>query len=82
MDFYCPKLKLVIEIDGIQHYESKNVEYDDKRTKFLEALGLKVIRFDNSDVKRNCRTVTSDIACCCEEIAQQLGVHVSFPKDI
>jgi very-short-patch-repair endonuclease len=51
-DFYCAKAKLVIELDGSQHY-TEDVRYDEKRTKILEAYGLKVIRFYNGDVDRN-----------------------------
>ena len=51
VDFYCSKAKLVIELDGSQHYEEKAVEYDSKRTRFLEEQGLSVLRFTNRDVK-------------------------------
>ena len=50
VDFYSAAAKLVIELDGIQHYEMDAVEYDFERTKTLESLGLKVIRFDNSRI--------------------------------
>ena len=39
VDFFCPKLKLVIEIDGYQHFYEENKEYDNKRTEYLESLG-------------------------------------------
>ena len=42
---------MVIELDGSQHYEEKAVEYDSKRTRFLEEQGLSVLRFTNRDVK-------------------------------
>jgi len=50
-DFYSPKAKLIIELDGSQHLEQK--DYDEKRTKYLESLGYKVIRFWNNDVMKN-----------------------------
>ena len=50
VDFYIPKLKLVIEIDGETHLEKKEIEYDSKRTKVLESYGLKVLRFWNYDI--------------------------------
>lgn len=53
VDFYCPIKKLVIEIDGSQHFEKENTKYDINRTKFLEGLGLKVIRFSNSEINTN-----------------------------
>jgi very-short-patch-repair endonuclease len=48
VDFYSASTKLVIELDGIQHYEIDAIEYDFERTKTLESFGLKVMRFDNS----------------------------------
>jgi very-short-patch-repair endonuclease len=48
VDFYSTSTKLVIELDGIQHYEIDAIEYDFERTKTLESFGLKVMRFDNS----------------------------------
>lgn len=50
VDFYCSKLKLVIEIDGVTHLDEKDVNYDNNRTKELEKFGLKVLRFWNNDV--------------------------------
>ena len=82
VDFYCPKLKIVIEIDGVQHYDIENSLYDTKRTQFLEDLGLSVIRFDNIDIKKDFGTVVYDITTHCEEKAQVLGVKVNFPDDV
>ena len=45
VDFFCPKLKLIIEIDGYQHFYEENTEYDNKRTEHLEKLGFYVLRF-------------------------------------
>jgi len=53
VDFYCPKLKLVIELDGDQHLEPKNIIYDQKRTKYFNSLGIKVMRFFNNEVLTN-----------------------------
>ena len=50
-DFCSPKAKLIIELDGSQHLEQE--EYDNERTKYLESLGYKVIRFWNNDVTNN-----------------------------
>ena len=50
VDFYCHKAKLVIELDGSQHYEGNAKRYDAIRTEYLESLGLYVLRFLNSDV--------------------------------
>ncbi len=52
VDFYCAKAKLVIELDGSQHYEEE-IEKDALRTEFLEQYGLKVIRISNLDISKN-----------------------------
>ena len=52
-DFYCHKARLVIEIDGSQHYTPDGKDYDDFRTEILNQQGLCVIRFTNADVDKN-----------------------------
>ena len=53
VDFYSSKAKLVIEIDGCQHYEESNLIADAERTDFINSLGIDVIRFSNHDIKIN-----------------------------
>lgn len=53
VDFYCHKAKLVVELDGSQHFDEQGIAYDAKRTAFLESLGLRVVRFSNHDVDSN-----------------------------
>ena len=60
-DFYSAEAKLVIELDGSQHYENKNVDKDAERTAFLEGYGLTVIRIPNNEVNRNFRGVCEHI---------------------
>ena len=50
VDFFCYKAKLVIEIDGSQHFTKDGLEYDKIRTDILELYGLEVIRFSNYEV--------------------------------
>ena len=50
VDFYCPKAKLVIELDGSQHFEEAYREADAERDAALTGLGLRVLRFDNRQV--------------------------------
>ncbi|MGH2414375.1 MAG: endonuclease domain-containing protein [Microcystaceae cyanobacterium] len=50
VDFYCPKLKLVIEVDGDSHFTPDSMAYDAARTNVLEGYGLRVIRFTNDEV--------------------------------
>ncbi len=56
-DFYSAEARLVIELDGSQHYEDCNMVKDAQRTAFLESYGLKVIRIPNNDVTGNFRGV-------------------------
>ena len=56
-DFYSAEAKLVIELDGSQHYEDGNVEKDAERTAFLEGYGLTIIRIPNNEVSRNFRGI-------------------------
>ncbi len=53
VDFFCPTLKLIIELDGGQHNEKHNIEYDKKRTEFLNKLGYRVLRIWNNDIDNN-----------------------------
>ncbi len=52
LDFYCAKAKLVVEVDGGQHAEERR-EHDTIRTQFLDADGVRVLRFWNGDVLTN-----------------------------
>ena len=52
-DFYSAEAKLVIELDGSQHYEDLGLLNDEKRTQYLEQYGIKVIRISNLDVLKN-----------------------------
>jgi very-short-patch-repair endonuclease len=59
VDFYCSKLKLVIEVDGLTHIEKE--EYDIKRQNYLESMGLKLLRFFDNDVRQNMEGVIAAI---------------------
>ena len=67
VDFYCHKAKLVIELDGSQHYEKAGQQHDTKRTEYLQSLGLKVIRFSNLDVLQNLEGVCTAIDLLVQE---------------
>ena len=56
-DFYSAEAKLVIELDGSQHYEDSNVVKDAERSAFLEEYGLTIIRIPNNEITRNFRGV-------------------------
>ena len=66
-DFYCAQARLVIELDGSQHYEEDGQLRDNIRTTFLEDYGLKVIRIPNNEVSKNFRGVCEYI----DEIVKQ-----------
>ena len=53
VDFYCAKAKLVIELDGGEHYTAKQIEKDNIRTKELESMNLTVLRICNLDIDQN-----------------------------
>ena len=53
VDFICKEARIIIEIDGGQHNEPENIEYDKTRTDYLNNLGYKVIRFWNNEIYEN-----------------------------
>ena len=61
VDFYCHQAKLVIEIDGTQHFETDGQEYDAARTLKLEQLGLQVLRISNLQVNEEFANVCAYI---------------------
>lgn len=62
VDFYCHEANLAIELDGGGHTDSAQVKYDKERTESLEAEGVKVLRFWNTDVFKNLKGVIEAIA--------------------
>ena len=61
VDFYCATAKLVVELDGSQHYEPEAEQRDADRDHHLSALGLTVLRFGNYDVERHFDSVCATI---------------------
>ena len=61
VDFYCHAAKLVIEIDGKQHYTEQGIAYDTERTQVLQGYGLKVLRYTNQQLECNFQEVCWDI---------------------
>ena len=60
-DFYSPSVKLVIELDGSQHFTEEGLEYDKIRENFMKNLGIKTLRFNNNDVMNNIEGVLEEI---------------------
>ena len=50
VDFYCPKYKLAVELDGEVHFTDEAEAYDKERTEFLNSVGVRVLRFENFEV--------------------------------
>jgi len=65
VDFYCPKLKLVIEIDGAAHFKDEGKALDKERTEILKAYGLRVVRFSDHDVMMRFNQVCDQIQTMC-----------------
>ena len=61
VDFYCAQAKLVIELDGSQHYEEKGECQDKERDEYLNALGVKVLRFSNYELNKNFQIICEHI---------------------
>jgi very-short-patch-repair endonuclease len=67
-DYYCPKLRLVVEIDGPIHERVENVEYDRVRDEVFRGMGLTVLRFGNE-------RILSNLAACLEEIREVMRIR-------
>lgn len=71
VDFYSAEAKLVIELNGAQHFEKENMARDAERTAFLEGYGLRVLRIPNNEVNRNFTGVCEYIDDACEQSLSQ-----------
>lgn len=61
VDFYCASANLVIELDGSQHFEAEGKRQDAERDRYLNGLGLRVLRYPNNEVNLNFEGVCEDI---------------------
>ena len=61
LDFYCPNLKLAVELDGGQHNQLEREEYEALRTKYLKPQGIEVMRFWNHELLLNMESVLSGL---------------------
>lgn len=73
VDFYSASAKLVLELDGSQHYEEAGLKYDADRTTFLNNYGLEVVRIPNNEISSNFRGV-------CAYIDMKIQQHLSEGK--
>ena len=72
VDFYCAEAKLIVEIDGPQHYEDKGMEYDTERTTYLEQYDVRVLRIPNNEVNQNFSGVCEYIDLAVKQSLSQL----------
>lgn len=61
VDFYCASAKLVIELDGSQHYADEGTAADRERDHALNQRGITIVRYSNIDVNRNFDGVCADL---------------------
>ena len=75
VDFYIASAKLVIELDGSQHYEEEHHAKDTVRDQYLESTGCRVLRYSNADIHYRFRSV-------CEDIWNHLNLdNTNLPKE-
>jgi very-short-patch-repair endonuclease len=78
LDFYCPSLRLAVEVDGGQHAEQVK-QADDRRTRWLAEKGVVVVRYWNNDVLSNLEGVLSDLLTHAERLAQAATPSPTLP---
>jgi len=66
-DFYCPALRLVVELDGGQHYSEEGSAYDRLRAEYMAAMGIRTVRFPNNEVLKNLTGVLAELERWVEE---------------
>ena len=80
VDFYCAELKLVIELDGSQHYSEKGRVRDSARDEHLRNSGNTVLRYPNSDIKENYEGVCVDIMRTIRELTGRDDIKFPCPR--
>lgn len=71
LDFYCPELKLCIEIDGAGHYSNEGLRHDYVRDKYLSELGIRVLRFENRAVLKMQPVILAEIEAVIAELREK-----------
>ncbi|MCD7887859.1 MAG: DUF559 domain-containing protein [Clostridiales bacterium] len=82
VDFYCSPAKLVIEIDGSQHYTTEGLEYDSIRSDLLEQYGLEVLRFTNRDINTRFRSVCDTIHSKIQHRMKKFRLQKNIKPDV
>lgn len=78
-DFACHRSKIVVELDGSQHSVGEAVQYDAKRTAYLNSRGYRVLRFWNGDVLKNRDGVVEIILAAARTYRQSIAVPLPPP---
>ncbi|HPI67191.1 MAG TPA: DUF559 domain-containing protein [bacterium] len=72
VDFYCPELKLILEIDGGTHQLNGAFIYDEQRQKYLESKGLIVKRYSNDFILNTLNAVLDDLYAFCSDLKNKI----------
>ncbi len=81
LDFYCPRLRLAIEIDGDSHFINQDaIDYDMERQKYIEKLGISFLRFTNQRVNQSNDDVIDEIICKVKELQKGNPPRPSLSK--
>ena len=82
VDFYAPKAKLIVEVDGSQHLQNDHIERDKSRDTYLAGLGLEVLRFDSREVLKETDCVAAVILKTIEQhLAPKIPPGPPLPTD-
>lgn len=77
VDFYCPKAKLIIELDGGQHYEPDHQLKDKEKDRVLKEKGFEVLRFDNLAVLKEIDSVVEVVRLKVVELLESPSIPLS-----
>ena len=80
-DFYCHAAKLIIELDGAQHYDEQGLARDKERTAILSEYGVEVLRFSNTEVENDFRRVCTVIDSAVQERMRVLAEELPQSPD-
>ena len=75
-DFFCYDARLIIEIDGSQHFTPELREQDNARTAYLHSLGIRVMRVDNGQINRNFQGVCEGILLAIQQCGFEVALEI------
>lgn len=78
VDFYCPEIKLVIEVDGSTHYEEEVFEKDLKKDEYIQKFGINLFRINSEEIFNNLKEVLFRLENICNEIKSKTSPHPSL----